>query len=399
MEALGHRPERLPFAALTTAVSIGTTAFFTLYSLIPISRADTPGVGTVFVGVLMAFVIAMQATVPALVRRFSLRIVVLGSLVSLAAGTLVTGASGSIAGGNAGTTILLVGAAFAGAGFGVLIVAGAQGVGMLVPGPRLGRALGLYGLVTALSTALGSPAGVQLGLTTSTLTLCMFAGALCLVGAACALGIAHRAPDHGNSALTVEAVDSPTERATGVAIASGSTRTLALTLVFLLVAILFIAHGVTSLPVHTSGAVAPAITILLLQLGVSAGRWLGGVTESRITRPGTVLLAVALVVVGATVGVLSGIAPLIGGAAVVLGVGVGTAQTVTLHMAMQRVGPARASVSWNLSVDCGLWVGGILAGIALAEGALVPGTLACAGVLIVLGVSLSVQDRIRSGRQ
>ena len=44
---------RVPFAALTAAVSLGVATFFTLYSLIPVTRTDDPGDGSAFVGVLM----------------------------------------------------------------------------------------------------------------------------------------------------------------------------------------------------------------------------------------------------------------------------------------------------------------------------------------------------------
>lgn len=419
---------RIPFMALTAAVSVGVATFFTLYSLIPVTRPDSPGVGSAFVGVLMTCVIAVQVSTPALVRRFSLRMVVAGSLVLLLIGTLVAGIAGTGTVDGAGLAALLAGGAVAGAGFGILIVAGSQGVGLLVPGPGLGKALGVYGLVTVLATALGSPAGVQLGVSFSPSVLGVTAAVLCGLGAVAGLGIpssvgraakpgtatdsgtaAHPAADAALNDPAAEAPTPPTDPAPSPADESsgaasrdrhatstaGALRLLSLTLVFLLLAVLFLSHGITSLPVLAADTIGPAATILLVQLGTAGGRWWGGFAEPRLTRSGTILLASALVLAGGVTGVLGSAGPVVAVSAVVLGVGVGTAQTVALHTAMRRTDPGRASVVWNLSVDAGLWLGGILAGLVLAIGATVTGVLVAAGALAVTGTVLAVRERGR----
>ncbi len=389
---------RVPFAALTAAVSVGVATFFTLYSLIPVTRTDNPGAGSAFVGVLMTCVIAVQVGTPALVRRFSLRAVVAGALVALGAGALVAGIAGTGAASGAAFVALLTGGAIAGAGFGVLIVAGSQGVGVLVPGAGLGRALGLYGLVTALSTALGSPAGVQVGVSFTPTTFGVVGAVLCGLGAAAALWIPASIGRGGSAAGTTGDTRTPSvPRATHEAEPSATTtlgalRALALTLTFLLLAVLFLSHAITSLPVLARDSVSPSITILLAQLGTAAGRWLGGFAEPRITRSGTIMAATVLLVIGSVTGVFTSGAAAVGMSAVVLGLGVGTAQTVALHTAMRRTDAGTASVVWNLGVDGGLWLGGILTGLVLAQGAMLPAIFAATSVLAIVGAALAVKE-------
>lgn len=440
-EASNGAGVRVPFVALTAAVSVGVATFFTLYSLIPVTRTDSPGLGSAFVGVLMTCVIAVQVGTPALVRRFTLRGVVMGSLVLLLTGTLVAGIAGTGTVHGPGLVALLAGGAVAGAGFGILIVAGSQGVGLLVTGSGLGKALGVYGLVTVLATALGSPAGVQLGVSSSPAVLGVTAAVLCGLGAVAGRGIPSsvgRTPTSGTTAPpsaddTVDpAAEAPTppadtapqetapqdtpstdptphdpttaqpdepphasprdRQATSTA---GALRLLSLTLVFLLLAVLFLSHGITSLPVLATDSVGPAATILLVQLGTAGGRWLGGFAEPRLTRSGTILLATVLILGGGITGVLGSAIFVVAASAVVLGAGIGTAQTVALHTAMRRTDPGRASVVWNLSVDAGLWLGGILAGLVLAAGATTAGVLVAAAALAVTGALLAVRERGR----
>lgn len=408
---------RVPFAALTAAVSLGVATFFTLYSLIPVTRTDDPGVGSAFVGVLMTCVIAVQVGTPTLVRRFSLRTVVSGSLAALGVGALVAGIAGTGAASGLALVALLAGGALAGVGFGILIVAGSQGVGVLVPGTGLGRALGLYGLITALATALGSPAGVQVGVAFSPTTFGVVAVVLCVLGAVAAFGIpasigrGDDAPgktqgtggtdgSSGSSGDSGTTGSGPVTGATGITGSEephatttlGALRMLALTLTFLLLAVLFLSHAITSLPVLASDSVSPALTILLAQLGTAGGRWVGGFAEPRITRSGTIMLATILLVIGSITGVFTSNGEAIGISAVILGLGVGTAQTVALHTAMRRTDAGRASVVWNLGVDGGLWMGGILAGLVLAQGAMLPAIFAAASILAIVGAVLAVKE-------
>lgn len=81
--------------APTAAVALGGAVVFTLYSLIPVTRAHDPQLPSLFVGTMMAFVMAVQVFTPALERRFSLRLVLTASLTLAAVGALVTGTAQS----------------------------------------------------------------------------------------------------------------------------------------------------------------------------------------------------------------------------------------------------------------------------------------------------------------
>src|SRR5690606_33977359 len=160
---------------------VGIAVFYAAYSLIPITRADEPAVASAFLGVMMGFVIIVQPVTPALVRRFSVRPVLQVSLLTITAGVLLIGWA-------PGLIVLLVGALVAGSGIGVLVVSGAQGIGLLALGPRLSRELGLYGPVTITSSAVGAPLGVQLGTSASPQVFGVVAAGLCALSVACTFG-------------------------------------------------------------------------------------------------------------------------------------------------------------------------------------------------------------------
>src|SRR5699024_3084885 len=82
-------------------------------------------------------------------------------------------------------------------------------------------------------------------------------------------------------------------------------------------------------------------------------------------------------------------------AGALIGRGVGIVQTLTLHMSMRRMDPGRASVMWNLGVDGGLWIGGILWGVALASGVVGAGALVVSVVVLALGGAVAFRRRQR----
>ena len=369
------------FGALTAAMALGVAVFFTLYSLVPVTRADDPAVSSLFVGVMLACVIAVQVFTPALVRRFSLRLAIAVPLAALAVGALVTGAA-------QGTPSLLLGAVLSGAAFGVLIVAGAQGVALLVPAPHLGRALGVYGLVTMAATALGSPAGVQLALTFSTTVFGVCAVFACLLGA----GLALRLPHGVGAAETGPAPVPGSGRSRGIRrlVAGAPWPALAL----LLVAIILLSHGLTSLPVLATAFDGAALVVFAVQAGNALGRGLGGELEARAGTPLTLVAGALCLASGGVLGVLGDGRAAVLAAGALIGLGVGVVQTVVLHVSMHRMDAGRASVMWNLAVDGGLWVGGILWGAALASG--VVGTGAVVASLGVLMLGAAAAARLRS---
>lgn len=373
--------------ALTSAAALGIAIFFTLYSLIPVTRAEEPSLSSLFLGTMMAFVMAVQVFTPALVRRLSLRGVVIASLATVAVGALTTGLSD-------GTTLLLAGAVASGSGFGVLIVAGAQGVALLVTREKLGRALGAYGLITMGAAAVGSPVGVQIALTFSPTVFGLCAVLIGLLGVGLAFGIPSTVGRHDPQ--PVEAHTAPERTAAQNQGKTAQLRTLVtgapwLVLAVLLAAVMLLSHGLSSLPALAAVSGSAALVIFAVQAGNSIGRGIGGELVSRTTAQSTLMIGAALVAAGGFLGVLIIGSWAIIAAGALIGLGVGITQTVTLHVAMERMDSGHASVMWNLAVDGGLWVGGILWGLALSTGAIGPTVLITSGIVLVLGVMTVLQ--------
>lgn len=367
---------RVSVVSLTAAVALGVAIFFTLYSLIPVTRGEEAGLSSLFVGTMMTFVMGVQVFTPMLVRRFSLRLVLVASLVLVAVGALITGTA-------SGTLMLLVGAVASGTGFGTLIVAGAHGVALLVPSGRLGRALGAYGLVTMAASALGSPAGLQVALTFSPPVFGLCALVAGLLGAALSFGVpgaVGKAKTGGNATVG---------KLRGVRALVLGTPWLVLSA--LLVAVILLSHGLSSLPVLAATHGSAAVVVFAVQVGNALGRGIGGELEARIKTRATFITGVVLLAAGGVCGVLitGQIAVIIAGA--LIGLGVGIVQAITLHTAMRRMDSGRASVVWNLAVDGGLWAGGILWGLAIASGLVATGALVFSVLLLAIAVAVVPQ--------
>lgn len=356
--------------SLTAAVALGIAVFFSLYSLIPVTRSDEPGLSSLFEGTMMACVMGVEVFTPTLVRRFSLRLVLVASLGLLGVGALITGFARS-------TFPLLVGAVASGAAFGTVVVAGAQGIGLLVSAGRLGKTLGTYGLVTMAASALGSPAGVQLALTFSSHVF----GVCALVGGLLAAGLSFGVP--GAVGKTVQDAPAWEGRRRGASAFVAGTPWAVLGL--LLAAVILLSHGLTSLPVLAASFGSAAVVVFAVQVGNALGRGIGGQLEARITTLAALIAGAMLLVSGGALGALTGgwTAAIVAGA--LIGLGVGIVQTVALHTTMRRMDSGRGSVLWNLAVDGGLWAGGILWGLAITSGFVGAGALIFSVVVLVLG--------------
>lgn len=384
--AFGSRP----LTALTAVVSVGVAIFFALYSLIPVTRAESPGIGSLFIGTMMAFVMGVQIFTPLLIRKLSLRIVLAGSIACLALGALIA----SVA---TGPATLLVGGVVSGVGFGIMIVAGTQGVALLVPAKQLGRALGVYGLITMTATAVGAPASVHFALI---FTPPAFGVGALLTGFV-AVGLTFGIPPAVGRTSTPQPVqeaadcDGTVNNTADAATESHSFggHTPWLVLFLLLLGVTALSYGLTSLPVLATPLGSAALVIFCVQAGNAVGRWMGGELEPRLTAAGTVVTGVTLIAVGTVLSLmpLGQLADPLAGA--FIGIGVGALQTVTLHTAMRRVGASRAAVIWNLAVDGGLWAGGILWGLTLAYGSTSAGVIVITAVIMLVGLALLPQLR------
>ena len=384
---------RGPVAALTATVALGIAIFFSLYSFLPVTRPESPELSSLFLGTMMAFVMGVQVFAPVLVRKFTLRVVLGASVSLLGAGALATALSSELLG-------LLVGAVAGGAGFGILVVAGAQGVALLVPPESLGRALGLYGLITMAAAAVGAPAGVQLAVAFSPTAFGICALIVGVVGASLAFGVPigiERKPE------PVPATDADArdrvegcERVISAPVHAVTPGVPWAVLVFLLLGVVMLSHGLTSLPALAAASVNPALLLFGVQAANAVGRWLGGELDGRIPASTTALTGAIAVVVGGTTGVLlAGTIPALS-AAVLVGAGAGIIQTVTLHTTMQRMDAGRASVVWNLAVDGGLWAGGVLWGLALAYGLVPVSVLSLSALVVATGALVAWAIRRRT---
>lgn len=380
-------PVRAQLTSVTVASALGIAVFYAAYSLIPIARADEPAVSSAVLGVMMGFVIIVQPATPALVRRFSVRTVLQTSLATMAVGVLLLGwAPGLVA--------LLIGAAVAGAGIGVLVVSGAQSIGLLALGPRLSRELGRYGLVTISSAAIGAPLGVQLGTAASTEVFGLVAAGLCIISVVGTRGLSPglgRDTDAATDTATDTDTDTDTDTAqppsdrTGTSLATGLLRA-RWTLALMAIAIVLLSYGLTTLPVIASAAVLPAVVVLAVQFGNAVGRGVGGQLEPRIGHRGLVLVAGTLMLLGTGGTVWWHDSAVVIAPALMLGIGAGMIQTAVLHVTMVQAGPGVGSVLWNITIDSGLWLGGILTGLALARGVTAEASLVVAGLLVIVGL-------------
>lgn len=367
------------FALLTAVAAVGVAVFFALYSLLPVTRPDAPELGSLFMGTMMAFVMAVQVFVPLLVRRWSLRLVLALALFLLALGALLAGSA-------VGAGLLLPAAALSGAGFGVIVVVGTQGVALFVPEASLGRALGAYGLVTLLASAFGSPVGVQFALAASPAIFGIGAAALCAAAAGAASRLPGGAGRERRQAGRPRRMWAAPRRAR---LAGGPWAELA----FLLVGVLLLSHGLSSFAVLGSVAGSAALVIFCVQLGNAIGRWLGGELERWLPAGATWALVAGCVSAAAIAGVLvPGVAAVVV-FGLLLGLGIGAVQTVTLHAVLLRLEAGRASVLWNLSVDAGLGAGGVGWGVALAAGRAVPVVVLVSCAALVLGLVLAARAR------
>lgn len=369
------------YASLTAAASMGIAVFFTVYSLIPLTWSEVPGVSSAFIGTMMTFVMAIQVFAPALVRRYSLRWVLAGSLALMAVGALVTGLASSV-------PVLIAAAVPLGIGFGVMVVTGAQGVALVVSPQSLARALGVYGLVSMLGSAVGSPAGVQLTLTFSPVVFGVAASVLLCGAAALATtipsGVGLIEPDESVRASWGSRI---------LLVRDALSTAPWLIVAFLLLSIVVLSQGLTALPVTASALGGAAVVIFAVQVGNALGRGFGGELETRTGATATAALGAVCVVGGGATSVLVSDYVVMVAAGAVTGIGVGVVQSVTLHAVMLRMTPGRASVLWNLGLDGGLWTGGILWGLLLTAGLIVPGTLFFAAAVAVVAVAVIVSLR------
>lgn len=343
------RPLLLRFVSIVAC----SVSFFLPLAVVPLlAGKDTPAVGGLANGALLAATVAGELLSPWLVRRFGARAMLAAGLVLLGAPTFVMLATTSL-------SALVVVGVLRGLGFALAIVAGGAVTAALVPAERRGEGLALAGLVSSIPSLAALPLGVSITVAAGPAAVFAIAGAAPLLALASLAGLPHRAG-----------------RGEGGAAADGRGILPALLSPALLRPALVFAGSaavagvvVTCVPGALGGAAASyAPALLLLQPATAAiGRWIAGrfgdrLGHRRLFLPGIVLSALGM---AALAGTSSPLLVLIGAATFGLGFGALQNSTITaMYAGAAEADYGTVSALWNAGYDGGMAVG------ALAVGAL-----------------------------
>lgn len=368
---------------------VATFAAFANYAvLLPVvsawaarGGADAAGAGLTTTAFMVTTVLT-QAVVPAAGRRLGYRSTfALGSAV-MALPTLAYALVTAL-------PALVAISAVRGVGFGLLSVSGSALVAELAPPSRRGRASGLYGLGVALPNVFLVPAAVAVVDTIGYPTLFVAVTALPLA-AVTALALPRTpaavepGPDEiGPDGIGPDAVPRPVARRFAGPVG----------------VMLPVAVGATAVITFAPLALPGAAPTALLVFGAAAlaARWVAGQVADRYPRArGLLAGAVAAAAVGlALLGLAARLADartaLAVGGSLLLGVGFGIAQNQTLVVLFHRAGPGRhgtASAVWNMALDAGTGIGGVLLG-AVATHTAYPYAFGLTGVLLLCCLPLA----------
>ena len=256
---------------------------------------------------------------------------------------------------------LLIATAVRGVGFGIASVLSALVVTSMAPGGDRGRAFGYYGVAATVPGVFGSALGLFLEAEFGTST------AFAVVGLA---GVLAATAASGGGPVAV-APDVPGARALAALRLAGVRNPV---LVGVLITLTF--GGVLSfapLALAESGLGSATIFFLLAGLARAAARWASGrgidrLGPHRFLAPGAVL-----VVVGAFLLATGDSPATVTTSAVFYGAGYGLVQNASFLGMMDRAGPTNAGVVstlWNLSIDGGVAIGGLLLGAVAAAGSI-----------------------------
>ncbi|MGH3368205.1 MAG: MFS transporter [Nocardioidaceae bacterium] len=366
-----------PLVLLTMA---GFGGFAALLSVAPLyvvrGGAGEVGAGLV-TGVLLLLTILTQPAVPWLLNRFGHGLVLAGGLVALGLPAPFYGLSDQL------VPVLAI-SAVRGVGFGILTVTGSAVVAELVAAPRRGQAVGAYGLGVALPHLVLLPAGVaianELGFGW------VFAlGALPLLGIPAAFRLGRVLP---RTEATPPATRSKRGELHRAAIPRSVIGRVARPALVLFVVTLSGGGLMTFLPQAVESSLVSAWGLFLVGASAAVSRWwIGRLGDrkgaDRLMAPLLALTAVGLVLTAAAVG-SDGRVWLVLPATVVVGLGYGALQNVTLVCAFAEVTPrdyGSASAVWNIGFDSGTGLGSVVLGVIAATAGFPAGFLFFAAVV------------------
>ncbi|OZM70481.1 MFS transporter [Amycolatopsis antarctica] len=368
LTAPGRRPFRSPLRERDFRLMLlGTCAAFTGYALllsvVP-SWAVRQGAGAfaagAATGVFMGSTVLAQLVVPALVRAYGYRTVLLlgASLLGLPAPLLILAVD---------APWILAISLLRGLGFGLLTVCGSALIAELLPADALARGSGLYGLATGVPQLAGLPLGTLVASHWGFPPVFLLAAVLPLAAIVPFLLLPGLVPGREERTRIVSTVDvtwRPWLVMIGGSIGFGA----------------FVTFLPIVLPAHA------ALALLAVTATVLLARWAAGHAGDRFAAPGRMLpFALALIALGLVVFALGTRQPVAAILAVaVFGIGFGVVQNDSLVAMFVRAPAGQASVVWNVAYDAGQGLGAVAVGAAVA-GIGYPGAFGLlAGVAVVL---------------
>ncbi len=368
---------------LVTVVGFGGYAVLLAVAPLWVVRGGQGAAGAGLVnGALLLTTVVTQPFVPRALTRF-------GAGFSLAAAMLLLGLPAVALGLSDALGWVLVMSALRGVGFAVLTVTGSTVVATLVPADRRGEAIGLYGLAVAIPNLVLLPASVPLAENVGYWVV-FGIGALPVLGVPAALALGRQAVADAPGPASAAGLGTRWQRAHGAVSAA------------LVLFAVTLAGGalMTFLPQLTDSSAVAFLALLLLGLVAALGRWrIGRLADRRGAAP--LLLPLLLsVVVGLVLAAVAADDPVVHtalllSAVVVVGIGYGALQNLTLLVAFSRVAAGdygRASAIWNVGFDSGTGLGAVLFGWVGSRWGFGVAFLVLAG-LAVAAVPLAAEGR------
>ncbi|QGH69434.1 MFS transporter [Pseudactinotalea sp. HY158] len=322
--------------------------------------------------VMLAATVLTQVVSPALMRRFSLRGLLVWGLVLLGLPAPLYLWATALPG-------LYAVSAVRGVGFGLLTVTAALAIQVAAPPGRQGEAIGLFGLAGAIPTMIGAAIGAGLTLSGNFGWVCVIA-ATPLLGLAAARGVTAdgTAPGGAGESLPMRI----------------ALRRLVVPVVLLFAATAAGGAVITVVPLELTGSARAALVLLVFGAVTAYARWrIGRFTDRRghrlVPQTLTVIGAAGMAVAGW--GFAAASVPLLLAGAIGTGIAYGALQSVTLDLAFSRVPAGQApiaSATWNAFFDAGTATGAavfaaVAAGSAGGAGSMLVGT----GLFLLVGLA------------
>ncbi|WP_193078520.1 MFS transporter [Brevibacterium aurantiacum] len=384
---------------LVWTAMFGFSAFFFSYSTM-VSIAAVKGLSTVTGGsvltTMMIGVIVAQPFAPWVGRVlglkgalfFALGLQLLGQILGLTVPAPLLG--------------LVLAGLCGGVGFGLFVVLANAAVPSTTSPGRIGKALGIFGGITSLASAVGAPLGLWL---VGTVPVWTFRMIVCFSLLLAVPTVVKFLPGRERSTANASTSDSEvtvrsgarggtSRRSTGRSLGEALSLVIMLSpfLVGMVVFGLIVGFGPGE---DVAGA---ALYIGAMQVSAVIGRFAAGAIADRFSPFALNLLGLGLAVIGLVVTVFVSGAMLFL-AMMIIGLGLGTLQSASLVMAFSNVStPAKASVAWNMNFDIGLAIAGVLGGLGFTYLGDSATFLVCALLLLLTGVVSSIVRALRRSR-